>query len=83
MPNLNYGEKAFDITDVKSDVDVNLRNKIKAMLIENPKVTQKQMVDKLDVSYRKIQQNMADMSVNGEIVRIGSRRAGHWEVLEK
>lgn len=80
---MNYGEKAFDITDVKSDVDVNLRNKIKAMLIENPKVTQKQMVDKLDVSYRKIQQNMADMSVNGEIVRIGSRRAGHWEVLEK
>lgn len=55
------------ISDVKSDVDVNLQNEIKAMILENSKVTQKQMVDVLEVSYRKIQQSMADMSMNGKL----------------
>lgn len=80
MPNLNYGVVSFDISDVNSDV--NLWSQIKESIKENPKVTQRELVGKLGVSFRRIQQNMAEMVSAGEILRIGSNRSGHWEVLK-
>lgn len=80
MPNLNYGVKNIDISDVNSDV--NLWSQIKEAINENPKVTQRELVGKLGVSFRQIQQNMAEMVSAGEILRIGSNRSGHWEVLK-
>lgn len=84
MPNLNYGKDDFDIGDVKNDVnvDVNLWREIKEAIRHNPKVTQRQLVNKLGVSFRKIQKNMTEMVDCGEIIRIGSTRGGHWEVLK-
>lgn len=76
MPNLNYGVENIDISDV------NLWSQIKEAINENPKVTQRELVGKLGVSFRQIQQNMAEMVSTGEILRIGSKRSGHWEVLK-
>ena len=80
MPNLNYDIESIDISDVKSDV--NLWNQIKEAIGENPKVTQRELVSKLGVSFRQIQQNMAEMVSVGEISRIGSNRSGYWKVLK-
>lgn len=80
MPNLNYGIESIDISDVNNDV--NLWSQIKEAINENPKVTQRELVDKLGVSFRQIQQNMAEMISAGEISRIGSNRGGRWEVLK-
>lgn len=77
-PNLNYGVESIDITDVNVDV----KQKIKIAIVENSKVTQRELVVKLGVSYRQIQQNMAEMVSDGEIVRVGSNRSGHWEIIE-
>lgn len=76
MPNLNFGVEKIDISDV------NLWNQIKEAIKENPKVTQRELVGKLGVSFRQIQQNMAEMISAGEISRIGSNRGGYWEVLK-
>lgn len=80
MPNLNYGIENIDITDVNSAV--NLWSQIKEVIKENPKVTQKEFVNKLGVSFRQIQQNMAETVGAGELLRIGSNRGGYWEVLK-
>ena len=80
MPNLNYGVENIDISDVNSDV--NLWSQIKEAINENPRVTQRELVGKLGVSFRQIQQNMAEMVSAGEISRIGSNRSGYWEVLK-
>ncbi len=80
MPNLNYGAENIDISDVNSDV--NLWSQIKEAINENPKVTQRELVSKLGVSFRQIQQNMAEMISAGEISRVGSNRGGYWEVLK-
>lgn len=50
MPNLNYGVENIDISDVNSDV--NLWSQIKEAINENPKVTQRELVGKLGVSFR-------------------------------
>ncbi len=80
MPNLNYGVEKIDISDVNNDV--NLWSQIKKAINENPKITQRQLVGKLGVSFRQIQQNMAAMVNAGEISRIGSNRSGYWEILK-
>lgn len=80
MPNLNYGVEMIDISDVNNDV--NLWSQIKKEINENPKVTQRELVGKLGVSFRQIQENMAEMISVGEISRIGSNRGGHWEVIK-
>ena len=59
IPHLNHGVESIDITDVKQ--------KIKVAIVENSKVTQRELVVKLGVSYRQIQQNMAEMVSAGEI----------------
>lgn len=56
---MNHGVESIDITDVKQ--------KIKVAIVENSKVTQRELVVKLGVSYRQIQQNMAEMVSAGEI----------------
>lgn len=68
MPNLNYGVENFDISDVNSDV--NLWIQIKESIKENQKVTQRELVGKLGVFFRQIQQNMAEMVSASEILRI-------------
>ena len=80
MPNLNYGAENIDISDVNSDV--NLWSQIKETIEKNPKVTQRELVSKLGVSFRQIQQNMAKMIGAGEISRVGSNRGGYWKVLK-
>ena len=80
MPNLNYGVENIDISDVNNDV--NLWSQIKEAIKENPKVTQRELVGKLGVSFRQIQQNMTTMVNAGEISRIGSNRSGYWEVIK-
>ena len=82
LPNLNYGVESIDITDVNSDVNVDVKQKIKEAILEDSKVTQRELVVKLGVSYRQIQQNMAEMVSGGEIVRVGSNRSGYWEIIE-
>ena len=61
MPNLNFGLESIDITDVNSDVNVDVKQKIKVAIVENSKVTQRELVVKLGISYRQIQQNMAEI----------------------
>ena len=82
LPNLNYGVESIDITDVNSDVNVDVKQKIKEAILEDSKVTQRELVVKLGVSYRQIQQNMAEMVSGGELVRVGSNRSGYWEIIE-
>ena len=67
---------------VNSDVNVDVKQKIKEAILEDSKVTQRELVVKLGVSYRQIQQNMAEMVSGGEIVRVGSNRSGYWEIIE-
>ena len=49
LPNLNYGAESIDITDVNSDVNVDVKQKIKEAILEDSKVTQRELVVKLGV----------------------------------
>lgn len=64
MLHLNCDVEKIGISDVNNDV--NLWSQIKEAINENPKVTQRELVDKLGVSFRQIQQNMAEVVCVGK-----------------
>ena len=53
------------------------KERLKALIRQNSKITRKQMADSLDVSARTIQRLLNDMP---EIRFTGGGRSGHWEI---
>lgn len=61
-------------------LDGGLADKIIAELIENPKITQKELADNTDIPLRTIQRTLKELRENGVIERKGGKRFGYWEV---
>jgi len=48
-----------------------------------PKVIANELSEKLDINLRNTKKIIERLKEKGLVVRIGSRKAGHWEVVEK
>ena len=48
-----------------------------------PKVTANELSEKLDINLRNTKKIIDKLKEKGLVKRIGSRKAGHWEVVEK
>jgi Fic family protein len=66
-------------SSVKSSV--NTDDKILAILKENPKTTIKELATILNLSLRAIEKQIANLKKEKRLLRVGSARKGHWEVL--
>ncbi|MFN7834453.1 MAG: Fic family protein [Burkholderiaceae bacterium] len=76
------------LVDVPVNVPVNvpvkdLTNKILTMVRANPKVTAQNMALALRVTDKTIKRHLKALREQGYIQRVGSDRAGHWEIIEK
>lgn len=52
------------------------------MVSENPKITAVQMAEKLGVTTRAVEKQLANLRKKGIITRIGPNKGGHWEVIQ-
>lgn len=96
MPNLNYGviaREASLISDkdgtggakngAKDDAKIKEKRMQLIEIIKNDsKVTQMELADRLDVSRRTVQRMIEALVQDNKIRRIGSKRSGHWEVID-
>ena len=55
----------------------NQKKRLKELIAENPKITRKQMAEKLEISERSIQRLLNDMS---DVRFTGGGRSGHWVI---
>ena len=55
--------------------------KIILLIKEDEKITAAELAQKIDISSRAVQKNIAKMQENGVLYREGSRKTGKWEVL--
>ena len=55
-------------------------DKILEEIKENPKITANQLASMLGITQRAVEKQLATLKEQGKIERIGSKRAGHWEV---
>lgn len=60
----------------------NAKNEIIERIKENPQITQNELATELGVSRRTVQRMLEDLIKNNRVVRVGSKRAGYWEIVE-
>ena len=56
--------------------------RILALLAADPRMTQKQLAERVGLTLDGIKYHMRRLKASGAIVRVGSSRAGHWQLLE-
>ena len=55
--------------------------KIIEMMKENPEITIPMMAEKLQLTTRAVEKNVARLQAKGVVKRIGPDKGGHWEVI--
>ncbi len=68
--------KECSVQNEKSSVEI-IR-----MVSENPKITAVQMAEKLGVTTRAVEKQLANLRKKGIITRVGPNKGGHWEVIQ-
>jgi ATP-dependent DNA helicase RecG len=56
------------------------KNQICEIMKDNSKITQKELADRLGVSKRTVQRMIESLVREDKVIRVGSKRSGHWEV---
>lgn len=56
--------------------------RILALLAAEPRMTRKQLAERVGLTLDGIKYHMRRLKASGAIVRAGSPRAGHWEVMD-
>lgn len=59
------------------------QQKIASMILKNPKVTQVDMAENLDISTRAVKKNIKELTEKGILERVGSSRNGYWKMKEE
>lgn len=52
------------------------------MIAANPKITGAQMAEKLNITTRAVEKQIAKLRALRKIVRVGSNKGGHWEIIQ-
>jgi len=68
-----------NIPDVSKDENEAL---IFDSIANEPKITYSQLSEKLDISRKTIQRHVQKLKKSGNLKRVGSKRSGHWEIVE-
>ena len=72
-------------SSVKSSVksSVNTEDKILEIFRKNPKITIRELAQILSLTTRAVEKQIAKLKVDNRLLRVGSARKGHWEVLNE
>jgi len=82
-------ETLIDVpVNVGANVPVNVpvsevSDKILMMVLANPKATAQKMALVLGVSDKTVKRHLKTLREEGRLMRVGSDKAGHWEVIER
>ncbi|MDD2698217.1 MAG: Fic family protein [Arcobacteraceae bacterium] len=70
-------------SSVKNSVksSVNTEDKILKLLKENSKITINELAHILNLTTRAIEKSIAKLKVENKLLRVGSARKGHWEII--
>ncbi len=79
LPNKNYSKA--DVLNVPSVALSRSEEKIMGFISANPEVTADEIADMLDVSIRHARRLLAEMKGKNVIRRVGSDKAGKWEIV--
>ncbi len=76
-------EFAFRPGSVKSSVKGSVKSSVKitGLLKATPQISARQIAERLGLTLRAVEKQLANLKADGAIKRIGPARGGHWEVV--
>lgn len=77
---LKGGQKG--LVDGLVDGLVESQRKILSIILQNPRVSKKELSEKVSISTTAIDKNIQSLKKKGLLKRVGSAKGGHWEVIE-
>lgn len=83
MVTIPFDKKGFN---TKANCTVNCtvnETKVLNLINENNKVTINEITSKVNLSRRTVQTIINSLKTKGILVRVGSDKTGHWEIVEK
>jgi ATP-dependent DNA helicase RecG len=84
LKNDKVGDKVgVKVGDKVGDNLTENQNLILQYMTENQYITANELAAKVNISKRKIEENIAKLRQKGIIQRVGAAKTGHWEVIEK
>ncbi|WP_083833080.1 winged helix-turn-helix domain-containing protein [Eggerthella sp. YY7918] len=69
--------------DSEINSEINLDSQILALISSHPKITQPQVAARLGMTPKQVEYRYQKLKKSGKIIRVGSRKAGHWAVLDE
>jgi ATP-dependent DNA helicase RecG len=79
-------DNIFDVPDNVPDVPDNVTEQRLKIIVElisqNSKILLNEIADKLKVSKRTIRRDIEKLKIQNKIIRIGSEKSGHWQIIE-
>lgn len=63
------------------EIEARMEN-ILQIIIQNPNITQSEIMDKLDLSRKQVQDSVKALTDKDKIKRIGSNRKGYWKIVK-
>jgi predicted HTH transcriptional regulator len=89
LKNMNYGQLSMP-NGIDDGIEVGIDNgiessaeKILKLISNEPKITQKRLADETGLSVRTVARELKNLQDNSIIKRVGSDRAGHWEIVRE
>ncbi len=78
---VNLYRPSYSVVHQSSPKGVNqTQQRIIEMILDNPKVTQKEMAEELNITIRAINKSIKEMQEKNILERIGSARGGYWRL---
>ena len=77
------GNKLGGDLGVKLGDKADSRDKILKYIIDNKDITITELADLIGITYKGVQYHMAALQKAGILTRKGSRKSGHWVILDK
>ncbi|MCQ2274374.1 MAG: Fic family protein [Bacteroidales bacterium] len=72
------------VETTKSSVEIEKSSvEIVRLMTENPKITAAQIAERLGITTRAVEKQIAKLRTKEIIKRVGSNKGGHWEIIEK
>ena len=73
----------IDVRDEQIFYQKMLKRKIVALILENPYLSANEMANRLHLSRRAVEKQIAKLKNLGKLDRIGSDKSGIWKIIEK
>ncbi|MBW2081434.1 MAG: winged helix-turn-helix transcriptional regulator [Deltaproteobacteria bacterium] len=87
MPRFEEFQHGFRVTVFKTPQKTpqkeSLSDRILQLVAIEPRITQKEVGERLGISFDTAREYFARLKKNGRLVRVGGRRNGYWKVIDE